>query len=104
MEDLWPGAAGYGARKNLPHECGAGFCRVQRVERARGEATVTFSLRRELGRRGWIGRWGPALSMLLAAGLLECAGGKTGEARPAAAPEPSQTSSVTVSTDSDGIH
>jgi alpha-galactosidase len=42
--------------------------------------------------------------MLLAAGLLECAGCKNRETRPAAAPEPSQTSSVTVSTDSDGIH
>ncbi|PYU63974.1 MAG: hypothetical protein DMG49_27470, partial [Acidobacteria bacterium] len=48
--------------------------------------------------------WGRALAMLLAAGLLQCVGCKNKEAQPAAATAAAQTSAISVSTESDGIH
>jgi len=48
--------------------------------------------------------WGRTLAMLLAAGLVQCAGCKNKEAQPAAASVTVETSAITVSTESDGIH
>jgi len=48
--------------------------------------------------------WGRTLAMLLAAGLVQCAGCKNKEAQPTAASVAVETSAITVSTESDGIH
>ena len=65
---------------------------------------MTFSLRVERGSERWFGLWGRTIAMLLAAGLLQCAGCKNKEVQPAAAPIAAQTSAMTISADSDGIH
>ena len=48
--------------------------------------------------------WGRTLAVLLAAGLVQCAGCKNKEAQPTAASVAVETSAITVSTESNGIH